>query len=226
MAAAVVVKKGKIVASCSVKTPESEVGEEQVKIVISDSETAIRIFAKGRISPVTRRVLGDLATHHRVKLIWTPAHSSLPGNEEANDAARGLTRWAGIPSKTSNESLSEADRLVTFRDILDHYEKERLRFPPAHPSLNRKQAKAPAKLSRWYPDRYKGECKLCGGRANLHHMFWECSKIERQAQPQPGQIINLKSWEAILLSTDPHVQAEVVRLSKDAAGVQGIVAVV
>lgn len=190
MAAAVVDKQSKIVASCSVRTPEPEVGEDvaialtirtqQVKIVVSDSQTVIRSFAKGRISPVTRRMLGDLATHHRLKLIWTPAHSSLPSDEEANDMARGFTRRAGITSESSRESWSGRDRLVTFPDILDH-SRERLRYPPAQLSLNGKQATAwrrlqtdsypsPAKLSRWYADRYKSECKLCGGRAKLHHM--------------------------------------------------------
>ncbi|KAG0427040.1 hypothetical protein HPB47_025882 [Ixodes persulcatus] len=239
MAAAVVDKQGKIIASCSVMTPEPEVGVE-VAIALAirtQQQTAIRSFANRRISPVTRRVFGDLQTHHRVKLIWTPAHSSLPGNNRANDAARGLTRRAGTTSEPFNESWLGGDRLVTFRDILDHYASERLRYPPARFSLDRKQATArrrpqtdtypsPAKLSRWYPDRNKGECKLCGGRANPHHMVWECNKIDRQAQPLLTQIIDLKSWEAILLSTDPHVQTESVRLAKDAGGIQGIRTVV
>ncbi|KAM7291348.1 uncharacterized protein ISCGN_027921, partial [Ixodes scapularis] len=69
MAAAVVDKQGKIVASCSVRTTEPEVAEEvaialalklqDAKIIVSDSQMAIRQYAKGRISPVTLRVLGD-----------------------------------------------------------------------------------------------------------------------------------------------------------------------
>ncbi|KAG0433116.1 hypothetical protein HPB47_020203, partial [Ixodes persulcatus] len=246
MAAAVVDKQGKIVASCSVRTTEPDVAEEvaialalklqDAKIVVSDSQMAIRQYAKGRISPVTLRVLGDPEKTAKVKLIWTPAHSSLPGNEEAHDAARGLTRRAGATSDPSIESLTGGDRLVTFRDILDYYAGERIRYPPAHPSLDKRQEVAwrrlqtgtypsPAQLSRWYPDRYKGDCQLCGARATLHHIVWECSRLDRKAQPLLKKIPNQESWEALLLCTDLKVQEQVVRLAEDAAGVQGILAV-
>ncbi|KAG0421242.1 hypothetical protein HPB47_002852 [Ixodes persulcatus] len=201
MAAAVVDKQGKIVASCSVRTTEPEVAEEvaialalklqDAKIVVSDSQMAIRQYAKGRISPVTLRVLAT--------------------------------------SDPSIESLTGGDRLVTFRDILDYYACERMRYPPAHPSLDKRQEVAwrrlqtgtypsPAQLSRWYPDRYKGDCQLCGARATLHHIVWECSRILKK-------IPNQESWEALLLCTDLKVQEQVVRLAEDAAGVQGILAV-
>ncbi|KAG0427990.1 hypothetical protein HPB47_025010 [Ixodes persulcatus] len=212
----------KIVASCSVRTTEPEVAEEvaialalklqDAKIVVSDSQMAIRQYAKGRISPVTLRVLGDPEKTAKVKLIWTPAHSSLPGNEEAHDAARGLTRRAGAT-------------LVTFRDTLDYYDGERMRYPPAHPSLDKRQEVAPVQLSRWYPDRYKGDCQLCGARATLHHIVWECSRLDRTAQPLLKKIPNQESWEALLLCTDLKVQEQVVRLAEDVAGVQGIMAV-
>ncbi|KAG0412297.1 hypothetical protein HPB47_010588 [Ixodes persulcatus] len=236
MAAAMVDKQGKIVASCSVRTTEPEVAEEvaialalklqDAKIVVSDSQMAIRQYAKGRISPVTLRV----------KLTWTPAHSSLPSNEEAHDAARGLTRRARATSDPSIESLTGGDRLVTFRDILNYYAGERMRYPPAHSSLDKRQEVAwrrlqigtypsPAQLSRWYPDRYKGACQLCGARATLHHIVWECSRLDRKAQPLLKKIPNQESWEALLLCTDLKVQEQVVRLAEDAAGVQGILAV-
>ncbi|KAM7282842.1 hypothetical protein ISCGN_000071 [Ixodes scapularis] len=197
---------------------------------------AIRQYAKGRISPVTLRVLGDPEKTAKVKLIWTPAHSSLPGNEEAHDAARGLTRRAGATSDPSIESLTGGDRLVTFRDILDHYAGERMRYPPAHPSLDKRQAVAwrrlqtgtypsSAQLSRWYPDRYKGDCQLCGARATLRHIIWECSRLDRKAQPLLKKITNQETRQALLLCTDLKVQEQVVRLAADAAGVQGILAV-
>ncbi|KAG0424356.1 hypothetical protein HPB47_028435 [Ixodes persulcatus] len=246
MAAAVVDKQGKIVASCSVRTTEPEVAEEvaialalklqDAKIVVSDSQMAIRQYAKGRISPVTLRVLGDPEKTAKVKLISTPAHSSLPGNEEAHDAARGLTLRAGATSDPSIESLTGGDRLVTFRDIIDYYAGEWMRYPPAHPSLDKIQEVAwrrlqtgtypsPAQLSRWYPDRYKGDCQLCGANAMLHHIVWECSRLDRKAQPLLKKIPNQERCEALLLCTDLKVQEQVVRLAKDAAGVQGILAV-
>ncbi|KAG0414630.1 hypothetical protein HPB47_008204, partial [Ixodes persulcatus] len=160
----------------------------------------------------------------KVKLIWTPAHSSFHSNEEAHDAARGLTCRAGATSDPSIESLTGGVRLVTFRDILNYYAGERMRYSPAHPSLEKRQAVAPAQLSRWYSDRYKGDCQLCGARATLRHIVWEFSRLDRKAQPLLKKIPNQESWEALLLCTDLKVLEQVVRLAVDAAGVHGILA--
>ncbi|KAG0410651.1 hypothetical protein HPB47_012230 [Ixodes persulcatus] len=118
----------------------------------------------------------------------------------------------------------EQRRTPPSNHILDYYAGERMRYPPAHPSLDKRQEVAwrrlqtgtypsPAQLSRWFPDRYKGDCQLCGARATLHHI------------PLLKKIPNQESWEALLLCTDLKVQEQVVRLAEDAAGVQGILAV-
>ncbi|KAG0431193.1 hypothetical protein HPB47_022014 [Ixodes persulcatus] len=240
MAAAVVDKQGKIVASCSVRMTEPEVAEEEAialalklqdaKIVVNDSQMAIRQYAKGRISQVTLRVLGDPEKTAKVKLTWTPAHSSLPGNEEAHDAARGLTHRARETSDPSIESLMAGDRLVTFRDILHYYAGERIRYPRAHPSLDKRQAVAwrrlqtgtypsPAQLSQWYPVCYKGDCQLCSAKVTLRHIIWECGWLDRNAQLLLKKVPNQESWEALLLCTDLKVQEQVIRLAEDAAGV-------
>ncbi|KAH9381766.1 hypothetical protein HPB48_010585 [Haemaphysalis longicornis] len=94
--AVVVNSRGDSVASCSVSTPHPEVGEEvaltaaPVTAIISDSQTALRDFATGRVSPITARILQTAPTPpaHCPRLIWTPTHSSLPGNELANEVAR------------------------------------------------------------------------------------------------------------------------------------------
>ncbi|KAG0442488.1 hypothetical protein HPB47_015680 [Ixodes persulcatus] len=240
MAAAMVNGDGHLVASCSVKTGDAETAEAElwaeevavalalsmpgVRTIVYDSQSAVRNFAKGRVSPKTLRVLR--------------AHASLPGNEEAHDAARGLTVRAGTKSGAPVAS-SGRDRLVTFRDILDHYTDGRRRFPPAHHSLNKRQSTVwrrlqtntypcPALLNRWFPDRYTGACKLCGQRANLKHMMWECSNIDKGACANKllTQLRDEESWETTLLSSDPRVQEDLVRLAEDAAGVQGILAVV
>ncbi|KAG0429942.1 hypothetical protein HPB47_023151 [Ixodes persulcatus] len=251
MAAVVVNGDGHLVASCSVKTDDPETAEEVavalalsmpgVRAIVCDSQSAVRNFAKGRVSPKTLRVLRGATCfggRERVRLVWTPAHASLPGNEEAHDAARGLTVRAGTTSGAPVAS-SGRDRLVTFRDILDHYTDGRRRFPPAHHSLNKRQSTVwrrlqtntypcPALLNGWYPDRYTGACKLCGQRANLKHMVWECNNIDRGACANEllTQLRDEKSWETTLLSSEPRVQEDLVRLAEDAAGVQGILAVV
>ncbi|KAG0433851.1 hypothetical protein HPB47_019538 [Ixodes persulcatus] len=62
-------------------------------------------------------------------------------------------------------------------------------------------------------------------QVTLHHIVWECSRLDRKAQPLLKKIPNQESWEALLLCTDLKVQEQVVRLAEDAAGVQGILAV-
>ncbi|KAG0412201.1 hypothetical protein HPB47_010655 [Ixodes persulcatus] len=241
MAPAVVNGDGHLVASCSVKTDDPETAEEVavafalsmpgVRTIVCDSQSAVRSFAKGRVSPKTLRVLRGATCfggRERVRLVWTPAHASLPGNEEAHDAARGLTVRAGTTSGATVAS-SGIDRLVTFRDILDHYTDGRRRFPPAHHSLNKRQSTvwrrlqtnnypSPALLNRRYPDRYTGACKLCGQKANLKHMVGAC------ANKLLTQLRDEENWETTLLSSDPRVQEDLVRLAEDAAGVQGILA--
>ncbi|KAG0430224.1 hypothetical protein HPB47_022892 [Ixodes persulcatus] len=239
MVATVVNQQGDVVSSCSIETSEPEVAKEvaialaiQVRgarIVVSDSQQAIRQFAKGRISTAALKVLGDPEkTSTRIQLIWTPAHSSLPGNEKAHGAARELAHRAGEPLDPSLAFFPGGDRLVTFRDILDHYTGERLRYPPAHPSLDKRTSVAwrrlqtgsfpsPSLLNKWYPDKYKPNCKLCGGHANLRHMVWECSRIDRKSHPLLEKIDNQESWETLLLCSDPSVQNQLVQLAEDAA---------
>ncbi|KAG0429210.1 hypothetical protein HPB47_023854, partial [Ixodes persulcatus] len=208
------------------------------RIVVSDSQQAIRQFAKGRISAAAFKVLGDPEkTSTRVQLIWTPAHSSLPGNEKAHGAARELAHRAGEPLDPSLAFFSGGDRLVRLRDILDHYTGERLRSPPAHPSLDKRTSVAwrrlqtgsfpsPSLLSKWYPDKYKPNCKLCGGHANLRHMVWKCSRIDRKSHPLLEKIDHQESWETLLLGSDPSVQNPLVQLAEDAPKTQRVQAAV
>ncbi|KAG0423580.1 hypothetical protein HPB47_000647, partial [Ixodes persulcatus] len=52
---------------------------------------------------------------------------------------------------------------------------------------------SPSLLNKWYPDKYKPNCKLCGGHANLRHMVWECSRIDRKSHPLLEKIDNQES---------------------------------
>lgn len=116
-AIAVVDRTGKCLASATVTTGHTEAAEEaaialalvavpNAAIVISDSQAAIRGFARGRVSREAARILqisddGDSSSpsqpqNSTVFLLWTPAHTDVPlaGNEAAHATARGLTRRA------------------------------------------------------------------------------------------------------------------------------------
>ncbi|KAG0425471.1 hypothetical protein HPB47_027365, partial [Ixodes persulcatus] len=119
MAAAVVDKQGKIGRSLRAAVSEEvaialALQLQDAKIVVSDSQMAILQYARGQVSPVTLHVLGDPEKTAKVKLIWTPAHSSLPGNEEAHDAAR-VTSDPSIESLTgaNDWSRSETSSIIT-----------------------------------------------------------------------------------------------------------------
>ncbi|KAG0420213.1 hypothetical protein HPB47_003602 [Ixodes persulcatus] len=208
MVATVVNQQGEVISSCSIKESEQEVAEEVAialairvrgaRIVVSDSQQAIRQFARGRISTAALKVLGDPEkTSMRIQLIWTPVHSSLPGNEKAHGAARELAHRAGEPLDPSLAFFSGTGS-----------------FP------------SPSLLNKWYLDKYKPNCKLCGGHANLRHMVWEGSRIDRKSHPLLEKIDNQESWETLLLCSDPSVQNQLVQLAEDAAKTQRVQAAV
>lgn len=258
-AAAVVDRTGKCLTSATVTTGHTEAAEEaaialaiatapNATIVISDSQAAIRGFARGRVSREAARILkmcgdGDSASrlppqNSTVFLLWTPAHTEVPlaGNEAAHAAARGLTRRAvahsvatasapengasDLPDRdTSTDTQQQhgpqwswGDRLITFRDITQHYRLERRKFPPPHDKLNRHDAvsyrllqthsyPSPVVLRHCYPHLYTTDlCKTCGHRATLRHMLWECAGNNSRETPAvrdaPMAAANTRQQEA------------------------------
>ncbi|KAH9378864.1 hypothetical protein HPB48_022634 [Haemaphysalis longicornis] len=138
---AVVVKSREdSVASCSVSTPHPEVGKEvafalahtaaPATAIISDSKTALRNFASVRVSPITADILQTYQTPpaYSRRLIWTPAHSSLPCNELSKEVARHFC------CRDSSDAASQTRpggrvRLVRHREIRQHYRVSWINFP-------------------------------------------------------------------------------------------------
>lgn len=248
MVSAVTDAGGSLVASCSIDTTDPGTAEEvaialalqtyKARFVVSDSQRAMRQFAKGRVLPQAARILcGFAPATSPIKLIRTPAHSSLPGNEEAHSAARGLIGRAGLTLDPSTTSLAGRDGLVTFRDVLNYYAGDRARYPPAHAALDKASTVAwrrlqtnsypnPSTLHKWYPDRYSPKCKLCGAKANLRHMLWECARLDRSKYPKICAVTSQDDWDALLKASSQEVQEAVVRWAEDAAKIQGIEAAV
>ncbi|XP_077538393.1 uncharacterized protein LOC144150964 [Haemaphysalis longicornis] len=255
MAVAMVNRQGDSVASGTIVTTSPEVGEEaaialavtassKYKFIVSDSKSAILNFSRGRVSSEALKILlagfcGDRV--REVQIVWAPAHCGLPGNENAHAAARGLTNRADADDSTVDAHSfrrSGRDRLVSYREILDHYSLERARYPAPHRTLTKWQSVAwrllqtntfpnPVAYSRCYPGLYTAECKICKGRADLQHMVWSCPIKSQQVQQKGRPFLEIRTveqWETALLSSDPEVQVELVRMAEDAAGVQGLLA--
>ncbi|KAH9372002.1 hypothetical protein HPB48_022801 [Haemaphysalis longicornis] len=136
--------RGDSVALCSVSTLHPEVSEEvgmaldlkatPASAIMSDSQRALRNFATGRVSPLTARIL-KTAPHppaHCPRLIWTRAHSSLPGNELANEVARDFCCRNGSDPASPPRAGGRVS-LVLYQDITQHYRLSRTHFagPPA-----------------------------------------------------------------------------------------------
>lgn len=192
-------------------------------------------YARGRISPeasaILRIGLNNIQRSGKICLIWAPAHSGLAGNECAHDAARGFSDRAGDDNNAHSLRCSGRDRLVSYRDITNHYRLERTRFPPAHPTLSKWQSVAwrllqtnsypnPVAYSHCYPGQYSDKCHRCKDRADLAHMLWACP----QATTLGRNIATVEQWETVLLSSDPADQVWAIQLAEDAARAQGLLA--
>ncbi|KAG0415526.1 hypothetical protein HPB47_007307 [Ixodes persulcatus] len=254
MAISVVDRQGNLINSGTVFTTSSGVGEEaaialamtsssRIKFIVSDSKPAILNYTKGRISSEALKILRTGFHGDRVRgvlIVWAPAHSGLPGNENAHDAARGLTDRADVTNIIDAHSFrrSDRDRLVAYRDVINHYRLGRAKCPAADRTLSKWQAVAwrllqtntfpnPVAYSRCYPGLYSSACKHCGDRADLQHMVWACPFKNHKNNRNRAQILMLnirisEQWETVLLSSDPGEQVRLVQMAEAAAKEQGL----
>lgn len=248
MAIAVVDSQGHSVSSGTVRTDTPEVVEEaaialalastHAKFIVSDSKSAIRNFTRGRISPEAHHILkGFTGTKLRgVQIVWAPAHSALPGNDNAHEAARGLSYRDCLETPELSLRLGGRDRMVAYREIITHYRLGRIKYPAPHSTLNSWQSVAwrllqsnsfpsPLTYSYCYPGLYDNTCKLCSERADLAHILWACP-LKDTSKPPAINIATPEQWETVLLSSDPDVQLRAVQMAEDAARTQGLLAAV
>lgn len=204
--------------------------DDTVEVIFSDSRSAIRSFANGRISPQALRILQNSPKelcHHT--LIWFPAHvGQIPGcpvnlNESAHSAARVLT------DRTDTgrfEAVENRDVPSTYNEITKHFYLSRRVFPPPSPKLSRPQALTlrllqtesypnPHVLHAIYPELYDNDicnqCKLTP--ATLKHMLWECTTMYHDVNPDATSA----RWAAALCSSSLADQKWAVQQAHDAA---------
>lgn len=204
--------------------------QKNVRVIVSDSQSAIRNFDAGRISATAVHILAvGQPPAEQVSLIWTPAHQGLRGNEKAHALARGLTfRDSSAVSTTSpsEEPLQTADELSTYNEILNHYKLGRKTYPRAHKNLSKSEEVMwrklqtgvfpnPQLLSKWHPSVYSPRCRHCDGRADLVHMVWSCPNFDEPDRCR-------ESWESLLLNEEENAQRQVIGLALTAATSQGI----
>lgn len=197
--------------------------------VVTDSQTACRNIAKGMVTPYTHRILTSIhpTLLHRVRIVWTPGHASLHGNERANAVARELT------NRAPSEELSNPDDAPTaplnYTETLQHYRQSRMYFPPPHKSLNREDAVAWRQLQTnsfpclyilhlFHPTQYPSYCPYCGAKPTVYHCTWECPQPPGcRPIPSPSQ----SSWETALTSSEPQEQRRLIQRARGVARANG-----
>ncbi|XP_075732604.1 uncharacterized protein LOC142775152 [Rhipicephalus microplus] len=210
--------RSKHITSLTVNTAHAEAAEEaaialaltqtNATYVISDSQTAIRNFANGRISQEAFHILqrhpihpGEVDFDNRRHLLWIPAHTGLSTpNEAAHLVARGLTHRASPeddePPRGTADVWAWEDRMTRLMHAM-------------------------------YPDIYTtNRCTSCGEVATLSHMLWECQGLinnSNSADSSHSSTASLRSrWKAALLSSNLTAQLWAVQRAEEAASRQGL----
>ncbi|XP_077548763.1 uncharacterized protein LOC144162149 [Haemaphysalis longicornis] len=209
-AAVIEASTGAVRTAASVRCTKAECAEEvaialaiadtDCRTVLSDSRTAVRNYAKGRICEEAARVLrGVKLEEKRVRIKWFPAHAgecasarNANHNETAHVAARALTNRA--PATDRPAWFGAKDRMTDYGEITKAYRLARRVLPPPHPGLSRAEAvllrqlqtgslPTPALLHRMYPEAYPTDrCKVCRREtADQYHILWDCSKQPEEA---------------------------------------------
>uniref|UniRef100_L7LX14 Putative tick transposon n=1 Tax=Rhipicephalus pulchellus TaxID=72859 RepID=L7LX14_RHIPC len=231
--------------AASVKTRHPEVAEEMAialaitdadtQTVLSDSRTAVRNFAKGRISTEALRILVHAGQISQATLIWIPAHMGevcphFPNlNEAAHSAARDAINRAGGAGLV--EEYADRDRLTGYNELTKAFYLARRCYPPPHGNLCRAQAVTWRQLQtnrypnlllyhRIYPEIYSTSiCKVCQtDTATLTHMLWECEAKAKRISPD---VLSAR-WEAALRSSKLADQLWAVQQAREAAERQGL----
>lgn len=191
-------------------------------IIITDSTRAIRNLICGLIPIDTRNILpAEPKGQHRI--LWSPAHEGLEGNERADSLARQInSRRETDHSYTLPPFMSLNERLYTQRQA-------RKTMPAPHHMLDAEDARNirklqtnvfphKSRLSLMFPERYNEECHKCKLRADLFHTVWNCPIIWQQNTYQTSR----ESWDLALSSSDLSTQRELLERAKLGAFATGV----
>ncbi|KAH7932995.1 hypothetical protein HPB49_006217 [Dermacentor silvarum] len=141
--------------ACSIPNADTVIAAEEVaialsltdlitKVVISDSQRAIRNYDAGRISrPASNILLSTPPSSTSPLFLWAPAHESLCGNVQVQTLARYLSCRAECRihrPDSPDTPISHDSLLTTYTDILQCYRLGRCIYPPAHRDITRREA--------------------------------------------------------------------------------------
>lgn len=201
--------------------------EENEQIIITDSQTAIKRLRAGLASQLSIRLLQKhpTSTRNKIRIVWTPGHESVEGNEAAHASAR-----AGVNRAPNTEETDEAIPVVNkYSQILEYLRDARRRYPPPHKELARDEATAwrqiqtgtfpnLALLNKISPTRYNKKCPHCEEYADLYHTTWACMKNPTLPHDTTQTV---ETWETSLTSLSLDDQRALVNRARAAAESSG-----
>lgn len=201
------------------------IAQTTAEVIITDSQHACRNFSRGRIHRTTERIISQHPPDRLITIIWTPAHSSVPGNATAHLLARELSRRA------LGDEQERPVPLVTYQEITQHYRLERRTYPPPHKQLSKEQERHhralqtntfphPTKCHIFFPTLYSPLCRFCGAPGTLFHMVGGCDQNPTQSS-NPFQS-SYELWERALTSSNLDDQLMLVSRAVEAGKAQGV----
>lgn len=180
------------------------------RVIISDSRSACSRYLAGCVSPLAAHLLRAASWRfvpHPVRLVWSPGHEGLPGNEAADAAARALLPRAVTPSPPSPDPATQL--LTSFREILAYYRDGRRLFPAPVRGLSKADERTLRRLqtntllcpavARHFLPNTSGHCRHCGVLADTYHMVAACPSFSFPLSP-PFPVPTREAWEETLLS--------------------------
>lgn len=211
----VVTGEGQIINTASVRVPSAVEAEEtaialamtsaSARTILSDSKRAIINISKGSINIRAARILKNCQRDKIIELLWVPAHSGNPGNEEAHRVARGLTNREARLS----DPVYPGEAPTSFNDITNIYKSERRVYPPPDETLTRAQATilrriqtdsfpSPHRLALITCGSVNPICQNCSAQelATQNHILWGCEGF-----PPPRTLLPARSrstWEELI----------------------------
>lgn len=180
----------------------------QSKCILTDSRRACENYLAGEISPLANKIL-RLCIRDRdpapKRIIWTPGHQGLRGNEAADAAARALIPREPPCCPKQPECPTP---LLRFSAIRHYFCEQRRVYPPPAKGLSKTEERVLRRLQtntllcpaivKHFDPKINGQCQHCGNLADLYHMVWACQQNPNLSPiPHPTR----EDWEATVLNS-------------------------